>query len=91
MSRNYKLQRRYTELGDYLREKREATGLTQREISEKLGYSSPQFISNFEAGISMPPLKKLRILIKEYRMIPGKVTRLALAGEEKKMMEILYG
>ena len=44
-------------LGTYLKQVRETSGLTQHDVSAKLGYSSPQFISNIERGISVVPLK----------------------------------
>lgn len=87
--KRYKLTRHYTELGSYLQKCREAAGLTQREISLELEYSSAQFISNFERGISAPPLKKLRVLVKKYRMEQGKAVRLLLAGEHTKILEAL--
>ena len=38
-------------LGDYLQSKRMKVGLSQGDVATKLGYSSPQFISNFERGL----------------------------------------
>mgnify|MGYP003874816653 FL=1 len=32
------------------------SGLTQDELARKLSYSSAQFVSNWERGISLPPL-----------------------------------
>jgi transcriptional regulator with XRE-family HTH domain len=87
--RKYKLIRHYTDLGSALQSARERVGLTQREVSVDLGYSSAQFISNFERGISAPPLKKLKTLAKRYRMSTTTVTRLMLAGQERKIHEAL--
>ena len=53
-------------LSVYLKECRVKAGLTQRDISAKLGYTSPQFISNWERGKSQPPLNVVRKLIKLY-------------------------
>jgi transcriptional regulator with XRE-family HTH domain len=88
--RVYKLKRHYTELGSFLCESREKANLTQREVSIKLGYSSAQFISNFERGIAAPPLQKLKVMVKMYSMPAGTVTRKLLAAEEQKIMEVLY-
>ncbi len=45
-----------------LRELREKAGLTQAELAHKIGYTSPQFISNIERGVSsLPPSKFKRI------------------------------
>jgi len=38
---------------------REKVGLTQREVSDSLGYSTPQFISNVERGRCRFPVQKL--------------------------------
>lgn len=41
-------------------------GLSQRDVSDTLGYSTPQFISNNERGISAPPLRDIPKLAKLY-------------------------
>lgn len=46
-------------LSDFLKSKRVAAGLTQRDVSNALGYSTPQFVSNWERGISQPPIETL--------------------------------
>lgn len=56
-----------TSLGQYLKQKRNSVGLSQREVSDKFGYSTPQFISNWERDVSHPPivsLKKLGLIYK---------------------------
>lgn len=54
-------------LGLYLRDKRTAAQLTQRDIAKEMGYTSPQFISNWERGLTAPPLMTLKKLIKMYK------------------------
>ena len=39
-----------------------------KEIAEKLGYSTSQFISNWERGISQPPLNTLRKIAELYKI-----------------------
>lgn len=77
-------------LGHYLREKRETAGFTQAEIARKLGYSSPQFISNFERGLCSPPLKNLKVLVKLYKVEPGEVIRLIL-DEQRTVLSSALG
>lgn len=79
--RVYAMPRPYVALGAFLQEARNARKLTQRVVSLKLGYSTAQFISNFECGISRPPLKKLQALVKLYRIPTDTVVDRALAGE----------
>jgi len=54
----------FVEVGLFLKEKRVAAGLTQRQVSDHLGYESPQFVSNWERGECLPPPQKLKKLIK---------------------------
>ncbi len=51
---------RFGSFGEYLLEKRERIGLTQGEVARALGYSSPQFVSNWERGTCSPPFKKIK-------------------------------
>lgn len=89
--REYALTRNYVALGAYLQEMRIKANMTQREVSIALGYSSAQFISNFERGISSPPLKKLKELIRLYRMPVDKVMNLVLEGEREVLVAALRG
>lgn len=47
-------------LSEYLRKKRESAKLSQRYVSTQLGYSTPQFISNWERGVSQPPVFSIK-------------------------------
>ncbi len=55
-------------LSEFLKEKRVTAGLTQSEVARKLGYSSPQFVSNWERGLANPPVFVLRDLTKMYKV-----------------------
>ncbi len=55
-------------LSDYLKEKRTSVGLTQGQVAKELGYSTAQFVSNWERGVSSPPLNALRKLAHMYRV-----------------------
>lgn len=54
-------------IGEFLRAKRLAAGLSQGEVARALGYSTAQFISNWERNISQPPIQTMRILAKLFR------------------------
>ncbi len=53
-------------LAKFLKEKRTLAGLSQKDVATKLGYSTSQFISNWERGISQPPIHTLRTLATMY-------------------------
>ena len=73
----------FVELGKYLREKRKSCGLSQSQVAEHLGYSNPQFISNFERGLCAPPIPKLRILIKLYDLPKDEVIQLMVTQQKE--------
>lgn len=54
--------------GEFLKQSREAQGLSQRDVSDALGYNTSQFISNWERGLSLPPIPVLRKLAKVYNV-----------------------
>lgn len=50
------------EFGQLVRKNRERVDLTQLQLSKKLGYETPQFISNVERGVTAIPAKKFKRL-----------------------------
>lgn len=69
-------------LGAYLKEARQKIGLTQGDVSTKLGYSSPQFISNIERGASVAPLDMLARLVKLYKSNPDDIVNIILETQK---------
>lgn len=51
-------------LGKFLKEKRNAAGLSQKDVSDKMGWTTYQLVSNNERGISSPPFHSLNNLAK---------------------------
>jgi transcriptional regulator with XRE-family HTH domain len=64
-------------LGNLIREHRQNVGMTQLDLSKKLGYESTQFVSLFERGLSKVPLNVLGQVI------------VMLGIPEKKVVDIL--
>jgi transcriptional regulator with XRE-family HTH domain len=85
----YALPRHYRVVGEYLKENRIKVNLTQREVGQALGYSSSQFVSNFEAGIALPPLKTLRVLVDLYKMNSQTLMNLILEAEGRLLVHLL--
>lgn len=46
---------RQREFGSWFRKRREDQGLSQRDISDAFDWTSGQYISNWERGLSFPP------------------------------------
>lgn len=90
-ARAYQLKRDYEDFGRYLADKRTAAGLTQRQVADTLGYSSAQFISNFERGIATPPLPKLKKLISIYKMSLDTTLDLIISCERARISAALSG
>ncbi len=54
-------------IGKFLKDKRAKAGLTQQEVALGLSYDTAQFVSNWERGISLPPLAALPKLASLYK------------------------
>lgn len=65
-------------LAQFLKEKRTQAGLSQKDVATKLGYSTSQFISNWERGISHPPMHTLRKLANMYAVMPDQMFQVLL-------------
>ena len=78
-------------LGTYLRGAREKANFTQMEISSKLGYSSPQFISNIERGVSVIPLPLLAKLVNVYKINPDPLMKIILDSQSQMLRAKLSG
>lgn len=73
------------ELGQVLKAHRMSAGLTQSELSKKFGYSSSQFISNWERGLSQPPLDILVDLCSLLRIPKSAVKELLIKNAVKQL------
>jgi transcriptional regulator with XRE-family HTH domain len=62
---------------------REKAGLTQKEVSDALGYTTPQFISNVERGRCRFPVEKLPKLKRLYRLSNDQVVDMVMVEEKR--------
>lgn len=67
---------------------REKAGLTQREVSDALGYSTPQFISNVERGRCRFPIQKLPKIKKLYKVSADHMIDLILTEEKQILLKV---
>lgn len=77
------------EIGKLIREARNKRGLSQVELSIKLGYESPVFVSLIEKGKSPVPLRTIWLLGKEIGLPIGKVKKMLIDSYEKRMHEAI--
>lgn len=77
-----RFQRNYMSLKEFLKSHRIKAKLSQKKLANKLGYSCAQFVSNWERGISSPPLSRLSEISKIIKIPPKKLQSLWV--EEKK-------
>lgn len=70
-------------VGKFLRERRIKAGLTQMDVASQLEYSTAQFISNWERGISMPPLDTLPKLSGLLKIAPKDIIGVIVSYQEQ--------
>lgn len=75
------------QLGDFLKRRRRLARLTQSEVAKEFGYSSPQFISNWERGVSAPPLKSVARLCELYGVSKNDMIEILVAEYRSKLEE----
>ncbi|QDK37960.1 helix-turn-helix transcriptional regulator [Bdellovibrio sp. NC01] len=76
-------------LAKFLKEKRVASGMSQKEVADKLGYTTPQFISNWERGVSSPPINAIKQLGVMYKVKSEDLFEVVLAEEIRITTETL--
>ena len=74
----------------FLKEKRLEAGLTQKAVAEKFGYTSGQFVSNWERGLVMPPLKTIRQLAELYGANLNEIYEMICEETQRVVREQLY-
>lgn len=82
-------------ISELLKKGRNNSGLSQADVAHELGYSSPQFISNWERGLSSPPVPKLKKLCKIYKLSADEAYKAMLSSTlsevESKLHNEFYG
>lgn len=71
----------FEQIGHFLRDKRESRGISQTEVAEVLGVK-PQFVSNWERGMSSPPLRLLKVVTRMYGIPDQELLDFMLAEQE---------
>jgi transcriptional regulator with XRE-family HTH domain len=72
----------------FLKEGRRRSGLTQTQVAEKIGCNA-QFVSNWERGVSKPPLAAWQVIIPLYNLDKTQLYRL-LVEEAIDRVDMVY-
>lgn len=72
-------------IGTFLKAKRIEAGVTQSKAAKHLGYSSPQYISNFERGLCEPSVTTALKLVKVYGITKGELYQVMLKSYESNL------
>ncbi|MBX2988579.1 MAG: helix-turn-helix transcriptional regulator [Bdellovibrionaceae bacterium] len=71
----------FRSLGSYLRDKREKKGMTQTDVASSLKVR-PQFVSNWERGLSSPPWRLMRQLVRVYNIPKNEIVKVLVKEHE---------
>lgn len=71
------------ELGMHLRDLREQRHMTQWQVAQRLSYTTAQFVSNWERGVSRPPYDVLGRLAVIYGVPAKSLVDLIFRAEEQ--------
>ncbi len=74
-------------IGTSLRDARKKAGLSQGELGAIFGYTCGQFVSNWERGISLPPIETLPRLA-EVLLLPARAVIAAFHGYHQKLANL---
>lgn len=80
----------FENIGEYLREKRVSRGLSQTQVAKALDVK-PQFVSNWERGMSAPPMYMLRVVIRMYDISEREMKSFMLRQHEAYLDRQLFG
>lgn len=79
----------FSRIGEFFRDKRVDAGLTQSDVAQTLGLSTGQFVSNWERGVSAPPMDYLPQLMKLYKINKSQLVALYTAEQERYIKAVL--
>ena len=81
-----KLKQDSENIGNLIKSYREKANMTQKTLSELLGYENPQFVSLIENGHSKVPLNVLGKVIEALKIPEKKIVDVLLAAYQREIM-----
>ncbi len=79
----------FKKIGRIIKSHRETAGYTQKDVADKFGYDTPQFVSNIERGAAGVPLDALSGLIKMLKIPPDSIRSLLIENYTRELDEAL--
>jgi transcriptional regulator with XRE-family HTH domain len=77
--------------GRWLKQAREAAGLTQAELAERVGLRYYTFVSQVESGLGRLPIETQGAWAQALGLDPGDFARTLLAWYEPELYRLLFG
>jgi len=77
--------------GAWLRRAREAAGLTQVELAQRIGARYYTFISQIESGVGRVPIDGQRAWADALGLVPAEFARVLLGYYEPELSDLLFG
>lgn len=74
------------EFHQYLKKVRHDNKYSQEQLAIKLGYNTSQFISNWERGVSLPPMDILAKIVTIFRLNKAEVFKMYVEEITKKKL-----
>lgn len=68
-----------------LRRLRKLRNMNQRELAEALGYPNPQFVSNWERGVALPPLSRIPAIAQALGVDPKRLVNAVMQYREREV------
>ena len=72
--------------GYWLQQQRIKNNMTQRQVSDALKYTKPQFVSNWERGICYPPIKEYKKIISVLKADASEFKRLFIQAQSEELV-----
>ena len=95
MEKNLNPESKFSALAPFLKDARVKAGLQQKDVADALGYTSVQFVSNWERGLRAPPGKTLIRLAKMYKISIDDLYQILLeeriSQTKKELQDMLFG
>lgn len=81
----------FSKLGQYLKQMRQDTDLTQAALAKELGNMHVQFVSNWERGLCAPPNHCFEKLIQTLNLNREKIVKVMVEDSKMAISAKVYG